>query len=487
MVTFAKLYRLNWIERIFNNLWRPPRKIGNEWFYSVGGQVDVFHSIDYIDSYNSVPELSAVIGLKARAFSNGIIKAVDKNGKEVDKVPDCLKTPNWFQDQKEFLRQTKLFHEIDGNEYLYMLFPVGFSTERTKALYTIPPNLVKCEYKDSQPFFVHTSTPQIKYTLIETDATIPTEQIIHLNDNRVTVKEANGKNILKGESKMRALTPAINNLKMAYESRGMILKNRGALGILSNAATDVAGSVPLDPEERKRVQNEYRNYGSLASQNHLIITNQNLKWQKMGVNPSELGLFQETEQDFFKICDTYGTPIDLFASIKGSTFENQRQAEKGLYLRTIIPEANEWIGAVSKGLGLDGVTLVMDYSHLHVFQDDEKEKSSVIQTKINSLSRALQDQAITQDEYREELFDMGIGTGKPLPPRESDPDQKNAKTLEAQANLRGSVGGVQGLLAIQQGVAAGTTSIESGLSMLQIIYGFTPEEASALLGKPNTQ
>lgn len=401
---------MNWIERIFNNLWRPPRKLGNEWFYSIGGQVDVFQSIDYIDSYNSVPELSAVIGLKARAFSQGRIKAVDKNGKEVDKVPECLKTPNWFQDQKEFLRQTKLFHEIDGNEYLYMLFPVGFSPERTKALYTIPPNLVKCEYKDSQPFFVHTSPPKIQYTLIETESVIPTEQIIHLNDNRVTVKEANGKNILKGESKMRALTPAINNLKMAYESRGMILKNRGALGILSNATSDIAGAVPLDPDEKKRVQDEYRNYGSLASQNQLIITNQNLKWQKMGVSPSELGLFEETEQDFFKICDTYGTPIDLFASVKGSTFENQRQAEKGLYLRTIMPEANEWIGAVSKGLGLEGVTLVMDYSHLHIFQEDLKSRGDALTALTNAMSKMLADGVISVEEYREEIIKHGIGS-----------------------------------------------------------------------------
>lgn len=408
-ITFAKLYRLNWVERIFTNLWRPPRKLGNEWFYSIGGNVDVFSSIDYVDSYNSVPELSAVIGLKARAFSNGIIKAIDKNGKEVDKVPECLKNPNWFQDQKEFLRQTKLFHEIDGNEYVYMLFPVGFGPDRTKALYTIPPNLIKCDYKSDQPFFVHTSMPEVKYTLIESDTRIPTEQIIHLNDNRVTVKEASGKSILRGESKMKGLTPAINNLKMAYESRGMILKNRGALGILSNSTSDVAGAVPLDPDEKKRVQDEYRHYGSLATQNQLIITNANLKWQKMGVNPSELGLFEETEQDFFKICDTYGTPIDLFASTKGSTFENQRQAEKGLYLRTIIPEANEWISSIAQGLELDGVTLVMDYSHLHIFQEDLKSRGDALTALTNALSKMLVDGAITVDEYREEILKHGIG------------------------------------------------------------------------------
>ena len=403
---------MNWLERVFTNLWRPPRKIGNEWFYSINGNADVFKDLNYPDAFNSIPEVSTVIGLKARAFSNGVIKAVDKNGKEVDKVPAVLKKPNWFQDTNEFMRQTKLFHEIYGNEYLYMMFGVGFDPSNSKALYTIPPNLIECQYKDDQPFFVHTEQPKIKYTLIESDQTIPTEQIIHMNDNRVTVNKSTDKAILTGESKMKGLSAAINNLRYAYEARGIILKNRGAMGILSNSSTDVAGAVPLDPDERERVQKEYRNYGSLATQNQVIITNANLKWQKMGVNPSELGLFEEAEQDFFKICDTYGTPIDLFASTKGSTFENQRQAEKGLYLRTIIPEANEWIASVSQGLKLDGIKLVIDYSHLPIFQEDMKARGDSLTAITNALSKMFVDGAITIDEYKEELKKYGIGSNK---------------------------------------------------------------------------
>lgn len=403
---------MNWIERVYNNLWRP-RKIGNQWFYSVDGNVDVFQKLDYLASFNCVPELNAVINLKARSFSNGIIKAVDKNGKEVDKVPKCLKSPNWFQDQKEFMRQTKLFHEIYGNEYLYMLFGVGFDPSMTKALYTIPPNLVEVEYLEEQPFFVFSEQPpKITYSLVSDGKRdrIPTEQIIHLNDNRVTVTKANGKDILTGESKMRGLAAAINNLRLAYESRGIILKNRGALGILSNATSDVAGAVPIDAEDRKRTQEEYRNYGTLSGQNHLIITNANLKWQKMGVNPSELGLFEETEQDFFKICDSYGTPIDLFASIKGSTFENQKQAEKGLYLRTVIPEANEWIRSLNdSGIAGEGVTLIIDYSHLSVFAEDLKSRGDALTSITNALSKLFVDGVISLQEYQEEIKKHGIG------------------------------------------------------------------------------
>lgn len=57
----------------------------------------------------------------------------------------------------------------------------------------------------------------------------------------------------------------------------------------------------------------------------------------------------------------------------------------------------------------------------------------------------------------------------------------------AQAQLKGSVGGVQGILSIQQGVSAGLTTRESALEVLQLIYGFTEDEANRLLGNPKEE
>ena len=57
----------------------------------------------------------------------------------------------------------------------------------------------------------------------------------------------------------------------------------------------------------------------------------------------------------------------------------------------------------------------------------------------------------------------------------------------AQSALKGSVGGVQGILSIQQGVSQGLTSRESALSVLQLIYGFSLEEATDLLGAPKEE
>ena len=57
-------------------------------------------------------------------------------------------------------------------------------------------------------------------------------------------------------------------------------------------------------------------------------------------------------------------------------------------------------------------------------------------------------------------------------------------TASAQAQLKGSVGGVQSLLEVQASYAAGTTTYESAIAILDLIFGFNREQAIRLLGNP---
>lgn len=56
------------------------------------------------------------------------------------------------------------------------------------------------------------------------------------------------------------------------------------------------------------------------------------------------------------------------------------------------------------------------------------------------------------------------------------------KEAEARAQLRGSVGGVQGIIQIQESVAAGTSDRAAAQALLEYIYGFPPDQARRLLG-----
>ena len=60
----------------------------------------------------------------------------------------------------------------------------------------------------------------------------------------------------------------------------------------------------------------------------------------------------------------------------------------------------------------------------------------------------------------------------------------NEETQKAQANLRGTVGGVQGILDIQSSVSKGITDKDAAINLLIQIYGFDAESAEKMIGNP---
>jgi hypothetical protein len=73
---------------------------------------------------------------------------------------------------------------------------------------------------------------------------------------------------------------------------------------------------------------------------------------------------------------------------------------------------------------------------------------------------------------------------KPLITQEVPQGTAEAENAKAQANLKGSVGGVQALIQIQQSVTSGITDYTAAVIMIQKIYGFDEETSKQLLGTP---
>lgn len=67
---------------------------------------------------------------------------------------------------------------------------------------------------------------------------------------------------------------------------------------------------------------------------------------------------------------------------------------------------------------------------------------------------------------------------------EQNSNEAESTKLEAQANLKGSVGGVQALLQIQQAVSQGLTDLESAVVIISEIYGIGNDLARQMLGTP---
>ena len=376
-------------------------------FYPISDSTNIF-DLQLVRAFQEIPEVNAVLNRDADMFSNMRLSVVDEDGNELENdLSELLKNPNWFQAQKEFLRQTRLFHLVYGNEYMYTLR--GSSISPVRALFTLPPNLVDVTYNQTTPFFLEQEKPEIKYTFqVASGKAFPltTEDIIHLNENRVKIGSLQEVDFLKGVTKLVSLSAPINNIRAAYESRGVILRTRGALGILTNSGADGMGaSTSIDPKEKDRLQDAFSNYGTLAGQHQQIITSLNLQWQQMGQNePVKLGLYQETRESFSKIIDAFGHRKEMYVTEKGSTFNNQDIAEKNTYTGAIIPAANEWVFALNQSITKNlPYKIIGTFDHLPIFQDDLKEHSQVVSTMTSALSTALADGGITIEQYQEEI------------------------------------------------------------------------------------
>jgi phage portal protein BeeE len=392
----------------------PIEKWGGSYFYGEKIALTLWDK-KTIEWFLNVPEVNAILNYRAKAKQNVKLRVVSKitgedaNSAQAGQIRNLLKYPNYFQAQKEFIRQSSLFHDIDGNEYIFAFKGENMAPTSSKALFTLPPQYITPKLKNPDYWFFITE-PDIEYIMKirGKEVKLPPSNIIHLNDNKVDVKE---NNILQGSSKLEANRAAINNIIAAYEARNVFLTKRGALGILSNASKDgMGGTVPLDADEKEKLQAEFRQYGVMADQYHTIITNMALDWQQMGVDIEKLRVFEEVREDFFKLCDAYGVPKDMFAHERNSTFTNQEKAEKRFYENTIIPEMHEWIGALNAFFDTENRSweITGDFSHLPFFQVNELDRSKTNQNVVNYLSKLLEDSAISLNEYQSELRRLGV-------------------------------------------------------------------------------
>jgi len=339
---------------------------------------------DAYDIYLTTPQLYAVIQRRGYLLASGQWKHYNKLGKEIENSPyvQLLENPNPLMKGNDLIRQWNENKCIYGNNYEYV--NRAFATADPSTLNNLPP--AQMEMIISGKIYKQTKIDDIilGYKL-RTGIDIETFETKDINHTRVV----NGKNPVKGESPMIPLHMPISNIRAAYGFRNVIITKKGALGILSNNAKDSSGAIPLNETERLRLEREYqRAYGMGDTQSQVIMTNSSLNWQPMTYPTKDLMLFEEVDINFKTIIDQYGLNDNLFSKDKGATFENMAEGLRQAYQSTIIPEAEELAMNRTTLFGLEkkGEFLELDYSHIPILQQNQKEKAEILEKKANAMN-----------------------------------------------------------------------------------------------------
>jgi phage portal protein BeeE len=355
----------------------------------------------FLELYLQVPELQAIINYKARVFAGMRVVPTDNDGNILNKQDvQPFAEPNPLQNFKEFAAQYYTLRAIFGNAFIHPVY--GKDRTQTKAFWNLPAlNAEVIPTKSTMIPFNATEKEELisgfRFWYKGQAINYEPDEIIHFNDNQV---QFDSDKILLGDSKIRPLVQACENIKTAYEARGILIAN-SALGILSNETTDGAGTVELDPKEKEQLQEDYREkYGLQKHKWQFIITNAALRWQSMAVNTSNLRLFEEVDADFRAIANAHSFPPEILQT--NSTYENKEKAISQLYNEAIIPEANEWLQGIANWMRLP-FKLKADYNHVAALQIDKERASKAVNWAATGLGRAVEAGLITPEDAQEEF------------------------------------------------------------------------------------
>lgn len=125
-------------------------------------------------------------------------------------------------------------------------------------------------------------------------------------------------------------------------------------------------------------------------------------------------------------------------------------------------------------LGNSGEALIVAKE---TYQENTTTEREILEKLINKLiSKMNNDQLNNADLKITPLISQEVGE-----------DEAEAEKRRAQATLRGSVGGVTSLLAMQQSVSEGITDLNAAVEIIKEIYGINEDTAKKMLGTPEVK
>ena len=270
---------------------------------------------------------------------------------------------------------------------------------------------------------------------------------------------------------------ADNELRLAKAS---LFKNRGASGLIYSK-----GNMAMTPKEREELQKYWDAQTGGENRDKRYVSGTELGHIPLGLDGNMMRAIQtESISNLKDMAMLFGLDPILFDT-DSSSYNNRITAQESLYTDTVIPLANkidyelsEFI--ISEVYKKKNVVYAADVSQIDALNSVNKEEAETVKLDIEAgLITPNEGRALRYPKLPELEIEQPINAPTDGTKAEGEGEDINAT---AQANLRGSVGGVQGILEIQAAVAGGITLYSAGLSILTIVYGFDEPTARAMLG-----
>lgn len=377
---------INFVERFFNLFNKKNQRklyFDNRINYQINkGEVYLDTDVPY-DLYNTIPQLRTPVDKLAAMFSNGVFKYQKIGSTELKELPPeiakLLENPNILQGQNPFLNQYLRQLIVYGNQFIYKNNASKITTTPQSLINVSPANV---KPKLTGKLFDQVSMDGIvsgfEYTENGTIRKFETSQILWS-------KISDLDNNLIGYSPLKAMKYPLSNTVAAYQYLNCISTEKGGIGVLSSQSKDAMGALPMTAEEKKELEQAYRNENGIEdNQKKIHITTGSVTWSPMSYPTNDLLLMEQIDANFLAILNVLGVNQNLFVN---STYENLKHGLIQTHNDTVVVYADGFTQALSKFIGVpEGYRLTLDYSHLPYLQADKDKEANTFNTVSNGLN-----------------------------------------------------------------------------------------------------
>lgn len=375
-------------------------------------------SDNFITLFESLPEVSFPIRYIIDKIQKGNFLLKSQKDDSIiwnnDKINLFLTQPNPLQTFSELISSHFAYKFATGNSFIKAAKPDtlrGSIWKWCDNYWVMPSNCV--QVIPNRPTILFSSAKRqdiiksYRFTFNGTVDDINPENVLHVRELNIN----SGRDFLLGRSRLISQLKPISNLIPVYEARNVIYVKRGALGMIVSKKKDETGSVALSPAEKKEIIEEYeKTYGVNNGQHPTAIIRDEVDYIKTNMNIQELMPFEETLLDAISIASAFSIPSQLVPRKDNSTYDNQENAEKSVYMNIVIPEAKSFVRDFTRftGLDKDGMYLDVDFSDVDVLQKGNNEKQKTLGIITNKCKSEFLSGVITLNDWRAQIGESMI-------------------------------------------------------------------------------
>ena len=311
-----------------------------------------------------------------------------------------LAQPNPMQSWEQFRGQQVVYKKVFGFCPVLPFIPAGMSPDNATAMINLPPWLF--DYESTKNILFTSKTEEIikewRVTILGKTFTLRPDQVIILEDSFMQDEETD---FLLPQSRLVGLDMAVSNICRAMEANNVLLTKRGPLGFISgDGGKDVAGTLPMDGDSKKELQEDLKKYGLSLAQYQYVISSQPARWNPMSYNVTELGIDPTIIGGSKAICHRYGFPYTLFEQ-QDATYANGLNAEKGVYVNNVIPNNTKDLNKFNKFFKAteNNCKIINNFDEVAALQEDALLKAQSEKAQNDSLLIEWDNNLITKNQW----------------------------------------------------------------------------------------